>query len=128
MVGAFAIPVNILDNCLNQAATEPDGVTRRRSAVQMNHNPTVFKDLVFNGWHSQGLRVIDISNPMTPREVGHYVAVPQSEVRTYAVFKDGLMYWNDMQTGLHVVKYTGPYANEIPSKGVYEGNATSPHP
>ncbi|HEY4211133.1 MAG TPA: hypothetical protein VGM84_06615 [Steroidobacteraceae bacterium] len=127
MVGAFAIPDNVLGNCLNQAITEPDGVTRRRSIAQQNHNATVFKDLVFTTWYGHGLRVIDISNPMTPREVGHALPVPQGIARTYPIFKDGLMYWADNRTGLHVAKYTGPYANEIPDKGVYEGNATSPH-
>ena len=127
MVGAFAIPDNLLKNCLEQAITEPDGVTRRRPIPQQNHNPTVFKDLVFTTWYGHGLRVIDISNPMTPREVGYALPVPQGIARTYPVFKDGLMYWADNRTGLHVAKYTGPYANEIPSKGVYEGNATSPH-
>jgi hypothetical protein len=127
MIGAFAIPDNLLDNCLEQAITEPDGVTRRRPIPQQNHNPTVFKDLVFTTWYGHGLRVIDIANPMTPREVGYALPVPQGIARTYPVFKDGLMYWADNRTGLHVAKYTGPYAEEIPTKGVYEGNATSPH-
>ncbi len=127
MVGAFAIPDNVLGNCLNQAITEPDGVTKRRPIAQQNHNATVFKDLVFTTWYGHGLRVIDISNPMTPREVGHALPVPQGIARTYPIFKDGLMYWADNRTGLHVARYTGPYANEIPAKGVYEGNATSPH-
>jgi len=127
MIGAFAIPDNLLDNCLKQAVTEPDGVTKRRPIPQQNHNPTVFKDLVFNTWYGHGLRVIDISNPMMPREVGYALPVPQGIARTYPVFKDGLIYWADNRTGLYVAKYTGPYANEIPTKGVYEGNATSPH-
>jgi hypothetical protein len=127
MIGAFAIPDNLLEHCLKQAITEPDGVTRRRPIPQQNHNPTVFKDLVFTTWYGHGLRVIDISNPMTPREVGYALPVPQGIARTYPVFKDGLMYWADNRTGLHVAKYTGPYAEEIPRQGVYEGNATSPH-
>jgi hypothetical protein len=127
MIGAFAIPDNLLDNCLKQSTTEPDGVTRRRPIPQQNHNPTVFRDLVFTTWYGHGLRVIDISNPMTPREVGYALPVPQGIARTYPIFKDGLMYWADNRTGLHVAKYTGPYASEIPSQGVYEGNATSPH-
>jgi hypothetical protein len=127
MIGAFAIPDNLLDNCLKQPVTEPDGVTRRRPIAQQNHNPTVFKDLVFTTWYGQGLRVIDISNPMTPREVGYALPVPQGIARTYPVFRDGLMYWTDNRTGLHVAKYTGPYAQEIPAQGIYEGNATSPH-
>jgi len=128
MVGAFAIPDNQLDECLSQDITEPNGERRRRTA-QQNHNPTVFKNIVFNTWYAHGLRAIDISIPQSPREVGYAMPLPQGIARTYPVFKDGLIYWADNDTGLHVVKYTGPRANELPGpgSGVYEGNATSPH-
>ncbi len=128
MVGAFAIPDNQLDECLTQSITEPNG-QRRQQVAQQNHNPTVFKNLVFNTWYGHGLRVVDISIPQTPREVGYALTVPQGIARTYPVFKDGLIYWVDNKTGLHVAKYTGPRASELPGPGTgtYEGNATSPH-
>jgi hypothetical protein len=128
IVGAFAIPDNQLDVCLNQETTQPDG-SARRGLAQQNHNPTVFKNLVFNTWYAHGLRVIDISAPYTPREVGYAITVPNGLARTYPVFRDGLIYWADDGTGLHVARYTGPRANELPGpgSGVYEGNATSPH-
>jgi hypothetical protein len=128
MVGAFAIPDNQIDECLTQDTTEPNGERRRRSA-QQNHNPTVFKNLVFNTWYAHGLRAIDISIPQSPREVGHAMPLPQGIARTYPIFKDGLIYWADNDTGLHVARYTGPRSNELPGpgSGVYEGNATSPH-
>lgn len=128
MVGAFAIPDNLVNECLTQATTEPNGQPRRR-IPQQNHNPTVFKNLVFTTWYAHGLRAIDISNPHNPREVGHALTVPQGVARTYPVFKDGLIYWVDNDTGLHVARYTGPRANELPGpgSGTYEGNATSPH-
>jgi hypothetical protein len=128
MIGAFAIPDNQLGECLDQAITEPSGEPRRR-VPQQNHNPTVFKNLVFNTWYGHGLRAIDISIPQTPREVGYAVTIPHGIARTYPIFKDGLIYWVDNDTGLHVARYTGPRSNELPGpgSGVYEGNATSPH-
>jgi hypothetical protein len=128
MVGAFAIPDNRLEDCLDQANTEPNG-DRRRAVPQQNHNPTVFKNLVFNGWYGHGIRIVDISNPHTPREVGYAITLPHGIARTYPVFRDGLIYWVDNRTGLHVGRYTGPRADELPGagSGVYEGNATSPH-
>jgi hypothetical protein len=128
MVGAFAIPDNQVEECLTQATTEPNGQPRRR-IPQQNHNPTIFKNLVFTTWYAHGLRAIDISNPFTPREVGHALTVPQGVARTYPIFKDGLIYWVDNDTGLHVARYTGPRADELPGPGTgtYEGNATSPH-
>jgi hypothetical protein len=128
MVGAFAIPDNQIEECLDQANTEPNGQPRQRVG-QQNHNPTVFKNLVFNTWYGHGLRAIDISVPYMPREVGYALTVPHGVARTYPIFKDGLIYWVDNNTGLHVARYTGPRANELPGpgSGVYEGNATSPH-
>jgi len=128
MIGAFAIPDNLVEECLDQATTEPNGAQRRR-VPQQNHNPTVFKNLVFTTWYGHGLRAIDISNPYNPREVGHALTIPQGVARTYPVFKDGLIYWVDNDTGLHVARYTGPRRDELPGPGTgtYEGNATSPH-
>jgi hypothetical protein len=128
MIGAFAIPDNEIGECLSQATTEPNGQPRRRNP-QQNHNPTVFKNLVFTTWYAHGLRAIDISNPYTPREVGYALTIPQGVARTYPVFKDGLIYWVDNDTGLHVARYTGPRRDELPGpgSGTYEGNATSPH-
>ena len=39
------------------------------------------------------------------------------------MFRDGLIYWVDNDTGLHVARHTGPRANELPGpgSGVYEG-------
>jgi hypothetical protein len=128
MIGAFAIPDNLVEECLDQATTEPNGTPRRR-VPQQNHNPTIFKNLVFTTWYGHGLRAIDISNPYNPREVGHALTIPQGVARTYPVFKDGLIYWVDNDTGLHVGRYTGPRRDELPGpgSGTYEGNATSPH-
>ena len=128
MVGAFGIPDNQVEECLTQATTEPNGQQRRR-IPQQNHNPTVFRNLVFTTWYAHGLRAIDISNPFTPREVGYALTIPQGVARTYPVFKDGLIYWVDNDTGLHVARYTGPRRDELPGpgSGTYEGNATSPH-
>jgi hypothetical protein len=128
MVGAFAIPDNELDECLSQPDTEPNGDPRRR-VLQQNHNPTVFRNLVFNSWYGHGIRAIDISHPFMPREVGHAITLPHSVARSYPVFKDGLIYWTDSDTGLHVVRYTGPRSDELPGpgSGTYESNATSPH-
>jgi hypothetical protein len=128
MVGAFAIPDNQIEECLDQATTEPNGAQRRR-VPQQNHNPTIFKNLVFTTWYGHGLRAIDISNPYNPREVGYALTIPQGVARTYPVFKDGLIYWVDNDTGLHVARYTGPRRDELPGPGTgtYEGNATSPH-
>ena len=85
----------------------------RRAVAQQNHNPTVFKNLVFNGWYGHGIRVIDISNPHTPREVGYAMPVPHGIARTYPVFRDGLIYWVDNRTGLHVATIHGSSSRRV---------------
>ena len=74
---------------LPRSATNAEGY---RIGAQQNHNPTVFKNIVFNTWYAHGLRVIDISVPQTPREVGYALSLPHGIARTYPVFKDGLIY------------------------------------
>jgi hypothetical protein len=128
LIGGFAIPDNQMEECVVQATTEPSGEPRR-NVPQQNHNPTVFRNLVFTSWYGHGLRVIDISNPYNPREVGHALPLPHGVTRSYPVFKDGLIYWTDNDTGLRVARYVGPRSGELPGpgSGTYEGNATSPH-
>jgi hypothetical protein len=46
--------------------------------------------------------------PQNAREVGYAAPAPHGSARTYPVFKDGLMYWVDNDTGLHIARYTGP--------------------
>lgn len=126
VTGAFG-PANIeVENCQFTPQFEYNGDPRRSTAWQ-NHNPTVFENLVFVSWYANGVRAIDISNPFNLREVGHAVPAPAGVARSYPVFSDGLMYWVDNDTGLHVARYTGPRHWEIPQEGVWEGNAATGH-
>jgi hypothetical protein len=120
MVGAYTVPRADVTECLELPRPLP---------FIHSHNPTVFKNLVFVAWYGHGLRAIDISIPQMPREVGHAVTVPNVQNRGYPVLKDGLFYWPDIRSGLHVARYTGPRADELPKSGagVYDGNSTSPH-
>jgi hypothetical protein len=91
------------------------------------HNPTVLPNLVFVGWLGHGLRAIDISNPFDPREVGHARPVPWGDIMSYPDIHNGLIYVGDNHTGLHVLRYTGPHAEEVPGGAIYSSNRTSPH-
>lgn len=132
MVGAFATSSNELEPCLAFPATQPNGQPRGKQNFQA-HNPTVFKNLVFLGQMGDGVRIIDISRPHNPREVGHAITPPSANqsgiARGPVVFKDGLMYWHDIGNGLHVGKYTGPRKDELPGpgSGIYDSYSTSPH-
>jgi hypothetical protein len=122
MVGAHAMSDSILEECLKQP--KPPGALIR--PMMHAHNPTVLKNLAFVAWQGNGLRAIDISNPFNPEEVGHARPIPWGDLMTYPDFHDGLIYIGDNQSGLHVLKYTGPRANELP-EDTYSSNRTSPH-
>jgi hypothetical protein len=124
MIGALAQSDSMVEKCLAQP--KPPGATIR--PMMHAHNPTVLPDLVFVGWLGQGVRAIDISNPFNPREVGHARPVPWGDIMTYPDIHNGLIYVGDNHTGLHVLKYTGPHADEVPKHAVYSSNRTSPHP
>lgn len=85
-------------------------------------------NLLFVAWPSMGLRVLNISDPSHPKEVGHYVPPPignytglksqaagyVTENRNYVESCDvvfgpgGLLYVNDAKgAGVYVLKYTG---------------------
>ena len=61
-------------------------------------------------WFAQGLRIVDISNPHTLREVASYVPEPLSGNRVCSndVFQDkrGLIYLIDRYRGMHIVERT----------------------
>ena len=123
MVGAHAMSDSLLENCLAQP--RPPGATIR--PMMHAHNPTVLENLVFVNWQGHGTRAIDISNPFNPREVGHARPVPWGDIMTYVDIHKGLLYVGDNHTGLHVFRYRGPRADEVPKEGVYSSNRTSPH-
>jgi hypothetical protein len=78
------------------------------------HNPLVVDDLAFLSWYSDGLRVLDISDPSQPREVGAYVP-PAARNPQGGFFPDQTMVWgvavtgdlvlvSDVNSGLHVLR------------------------
>lgn len=123
VVGTHAMSDSLPENCIEQP--QPPGASIR--PMMHAHNPTVLENLVFVNWLGHGTRAIDISNPFNPREVGHARPVPWGDVMSYPDIHDGLIYVGDNHTGLHVFKYTGPRAGELPQNAVYSSNRTSPH-
>jgi hypothetical protein len=123
MVGSHAMSDSLVDNCLKQAV--PPGSAIR--PMMHAHNPTVLENLVFVNWLGHGIRALDISNPFNPQEAGHARPVPWGDIMTYPDIHNGLIYVGDNHTGLHVFKYTGPRAGEVPQDVVYSSNRTSPH-
>lgn len=106
------------------------------SAVFTAHNPLVVGPLAFVTWYGGGLQVLDFSDPAAPVRVAVYVpsglgAAPGSyigsypvQLWSYPVLRDGLLYVSDIQTGLHILRYTGPGADLVSAVPLAEGNAS----
>jgi hypothetical protein len=84
------------------------------------HNAVVVGDLEYASWYSDGIRVVDLSNPAKPREVGSFVppAAPSADVPSpdgrrsfplvWGVYPaQGLVFASDMGSGLWVFRFTG---------------------
>ena len=86
------------------------------------HNPMIHGTDVYISWYSDGVRVVDASNPRAPREVAYFVppagqnpvkpsqrAVLSQTPQVWGVFVDeatGLVYASDMNTGLWILERT----------------------
>lgn len=109
------------------------------------HNPTLTPNIAFSTWHSGGVQAMDISDPTNVTQLAEYKPQPLASVgaedprlssddlpdRTdnkvvmwsYPVIEDGLIYVVDLRNGLYILKYTGPYQQEVDDIKFLEGNS-----
>ncbi len=84
-----------------------------RFGAHQPHESVGPDNLVYAAWFSGGLRVIDISNPRRPAEVGHYIPRPgrgRSSAQSNDVFVDarGFIYLLDRVGGLDILRAGKP--------------------
>jgi hypothetical protein len=103
------------------------------------HNPTLTPNIAFSTWHSGGLQAIGIDDPARPDQLAQYMPEPLPTVGTedprlssddqkvvmwsYPIIKDGLIYVADLRNGLYILRYSGPFQDEVASIGFLEGNS-----
>jgi hypothetical protein len=63
-------------------------------------------------WFSGGLRIIDVANPLAPREIGHFIPEPVSGRRApqsndVALDDRGLIYLVDRNIGFDILEFSG---------------------
>ena len=88
-----------------------DGEKGKRFGAHQPHEYVAEDNLVYAAWFAGGLRIIDISNPYNPEEVGFYVPEPVAGYpfpQSNDVFVDGrkLIFLIDRHNGLDILKYT----------------------
>lgn len=70
------------------------------------HNPFVRGSTAYLSWYSDGIRVVDISQPAAPREIASFVP-PNEFPFVWGVYVDGdLIFASDFESGLYVLKRT----------------------
>jgi hypothetical protein len=129
IVGEYKLPQNDAAKCPTDRG--PAGTTFT------SHNPTVTQNLALVTWHAGGLQIIDTTDPAHLTQVGVFVPDPLAKVATddpalggnpvtlwsYPVIKDGLIYVIDIRNGLYILRYTGPYAEQVGQVKFLEGNS-----
>lgn len=126
-------PYNTIEHCAETT------FERYRFTSYSSHNPTLTKNMAFITWHSGGLQAISIENPLQPVKVAEFLPEPLPSVGTedpalssgldkivmwsYPIIKDGLIYVVDIRNGLYILKYHGPFEDEIAAIRFLEGNS-----
>ena len=101
-VATFDVPVE-----------NPDKIDEMFGPHQPFEDVHLKDNLVYASWFGGGLRIVDVSNPYQPVEVGHFLPKCDSQkmVQTNDVFVDdrGLIYTIDrLERGLDILEFTGP--------------------
>jgi len=63
-------------------------------------------------WFGGGLRIIDVADPLSPREVGHFIPPPAAgrpapQSNDVALDERGLIYMVDRHVGFDILEYDG---------------------
>lgn len=133
--GEYRIAENDPDFC----TTDPPRPFSSYSA----HNPTQTPNIVFTSWHSGGMQAIAVADPANPVQLAELRPDPlpfvlqedpvlssgQDKVVmwSYPIIKDGLIYVVDVRNGLYILRYTGPFADEVDEITFLEGNSNLGH-
>ena len=126
-------PYNTMEHC---ATTTYE---RYRYTSFSSHNPTLTENLAFITWHSGGLQAVSIQNPLQPVQVAEFLPEPLPAVGTedpalssgadkvvlwsYPIIRDGLIFVVDIRNGLYVLRYHGPFEDEVTGIRFLEGNS-----
>lgn len=124
IVSRFTIPEN---RCGNLPGPDP---------LFTPHNPLIVDGMALVSWYAAGVQAVDLSNPNAPQRVGQFVPSTEDaaarslfgaypvQVFSYPILRDGLLHVVDTQSGLHIVRYTGPGAQLLENIERAEGNVT----
>jgi hypothetical protein len=128
-----ALPFNDQARC-GQIDADTD-----RDASFSSHDPTATTNLAFVTWHSAGLHAFTTDDPTDPQPAAIFVPEPLDDVTvedpllssgpqkvvmwSYPIIQDGLIFVVDLRNGLYVLRYQGPFEDEVSAISFLEGNS-----
>ncbi|MCI0450179.1 MAG: choice-of-anchor B family protein [Chlorobi bacterium] len=98
-----------LSNVTLVTTWQPTGIT-----TAIVHNVEINGNIAVVAHYTAGIRVLDISNPTSPQEIGWYDTYPSSNSSSFSgcwgvfMFPSGKIIGSDMSGGLFVIKLTNP--------------------
>ena len=135
VISEYRLKVNETDYC---GAVSP---LRNSTASFASHNPTLTEHLAILTWHGSGLQAIDTTNPAAPTGAAEYLPTPLPAVQTedpvlssgidkvvmwsFPHIIDGLIYVVDLRNGLYILRYKGPYEEEVSRVKFLDGASNS---
>lgn len=126
VIGEFKLPENDPSRCVGE-----------ENFAYTAHNATVTHDLALVTWYAGGLQALDISDPANIRQLAELRPTPLDSVTvedqvlggskvsmwSYPVIQDGLIYVTDSRNGLYILRYHGPYEEQVSGESFLEGNS-----
>lgn len=128
-VGEFRLPENKATNCSGVASASRNSLGKTIDGSFTMHNQTVTQRYVLTSWYGGGLRVIDVANRQSPKEVAFFVPKPADRILSvpdtsapifgatedladdwwvstwsYPIIRKGLIYVADIRSGLYILK------------------------
>ncbi|MGH2830267.1 MAG: LVIVD repeat-containing protein, partial [Actinomycetota bacterium] len=135
LVSEFKLPENERSSCTGVNGIDPQNSL---ATSYSSHNPTLLRNIAFVTWHSSGLIAMSLE-PAHPRLLARFQPEPLGSVSTedpalglgrnkvimwsYPIISNGLIYVIDLRNGLYVLRYHGPFADEVAHIGFLEGNS-----
>jgi choice-of-anchor B domain-containing protein len=83
------------------------------------HNALLRNDMAFMSHYKAGVRVVDLTDPAAPVEVGYYDTFPTNGTAfegcwgVYCFRDDDVVYASDRSTGLYILRFDGDYAGDL---------------
>ncbi len=106
-----------------RATPDSRGSARHTDGRYSAHNAQIVDGIEYVAWYSDGVRIVDISDPTAPGELGSFVPPARVDPQGYWDAPDGtrafamvwgvhvaddLIYVSDMHSGLWIVRYISP--------------------